>query len=68
MGGTWKPSGGLFGVEFTSQQTESERVSLAETALGKRAKIALDIRTGSRVLTYIYDVRVTGAEVHATYN
>jgi hypothetical protein len=68
MGGTWEASSGLFGVEFESEQTESEFRSLAETALGKKAKITLVVRTGSRVVTYIYDVRVTGAEVRATYN
>lgn len=68
MGGMWKAARGLFGVEFSAEQTEAEFRSLAETAIGKRAKITLDIRTGSRLVTYMYDVRVTGAEVRAAYN
>jgi hypothetical protein len=65
MGGMWRPVSGLFGVEFEAEQTESEFRSVAETAIGRKAKITLDIRTGGRTITYIYDVRVTGAGVRA---
>jgi len=68
MGGSWVASTGLFGVTLTPEQTESERRSLAEAAAGRRAKIEISVQTGSRVITYIYDVRVTGAEVYASYH
>ena len=68
MGGTWKASTGLFGVTFTPKQSKSERRSLAETAIGQRVMIELPVRTGSRELTHIFDVRVAGAEVYASYH
>ncbi len=68
MGGSWNASSGFFGVALTSGQSRSELQSLAETAIGKRAIIELTVRTGSRVLTHIFDVRVTGAEVFASYH
>ncbi len=68
MGGSWKASTGLFGVTFTSEQSKSERRSLAETAIGSKVMIKIPVRTGSRVLTHIFDVRVTGAEVYASYH
>ena len=68
MGGSWKASSELFGVTFTSEQNKSERRSLAETAIGQRVMIELPVRTGSRKLTHIFDVRVTGAEVYASYH
>lgn len=68
MGGSWRSSTGLFGVEFTTEQSEAERRSLAEATVGRKAMIEIPVRTGSRVLTYIYDVRVTGAEVYASYH
>jgi hypothetical protein len=68
MGGSWKASPEFFGVTLTSGQSRSELWSLAETAIGKRVMIELTVRTGSRVLTHIFDVRVTGAEVFASYH
>jgi len=70
MGGSWKASSGsgLFGVTLSPEQSDSERQSLAETAIGKRAIVKISVRTGSRVLTHIFDVRVTGAEVYASYH
>ncbi len=68
MGGSWSASSGLFGVTLTSEQSDSERQNLADTAIGKKAMIEVSVRTGSRVLTHIFDVRVTGAEVYASYH
>jgi len=68
MGGSWSASSGLFGITLTPEQSDSERQSLAETAIGKRAIVKISVRTGSRVLTHIFDVRVTGAEVYASYH
>ena len=68
MGGSWKASSELFGVTFTSEQSDSERQSLAATAIGRKAIINISVRTGDRVLTHIFDVRVTGAEVYASYH
>jgi hypothetical protein len=68
MGGSWSASSGLFGVTLTSEQSGSERRSLAETAIGSKAMIEIHVRTGSRVLTHIFDVRVMGAEVYASYH
>lgn len=68
MGGVWNASSELFGVTLTAGQSKSELQSLAETAIGKRVMIELTVQTGSRVLTHIYDVRVTGAEVFASYH
>jgi hypothetical protein len=68
MGGSWSASSGLFGVTLTSEQSDSERQSLAATAIGKKAMIKISVRTGDRVLTHIFDVRVTGAEVYASYH
>ena len=68
MGGSWKASSGLFGVALTSEQSKSERRSLAQTAIGSKVMIKIPVRTGSRVLTHIFDVRVTGAEVYASYH
>jgi len=68
MGGSWKASSELFGVALTSEQSDSERQSLAATAIGKKAMIRISVRTGDRVLTHIFDVRVTGAEVYASYH
>ena len=68
MGGSWNASAELFGVTLTSEQSDSERQSLAETAIGKKAMIKISVRTGDRVLTHIFDVRVTGAEVYASYH
>ena len=68
MGGSWNASSEFFGVTLTSGQSKSELQSLAETAIGKRMMIELTVRTGSRVLTHIFDVRVTGAEVFASYH
>ena len=68
MGGSWSASSGLFGVTLTSEQSDSERQSLAATVIGKKAMIEIPVRTGSRVLTHIYDVRVTRAEVYASYH
>lgn len=68
MGGSWRAVTGLFGVEFTEEQSESDRRALAESAVGRKAVIEIPVRTGSRVLTYIFDVRVTGAEVFASYH
>ena len=68
MGGSWNASSEFFGVTLTSGQSKSELQSLAETAIGKRMMIELTVRTGSRVLTHIFDVRVTSAEVFASYH
>jgi hypothetical protein len=68
MGGSWKASPEFFGVTLTSGQSRSELRSLAEAAIGKRVMIELTVRTGSRVLTHIFDVRVTGAEVFPSYH
>ncbi len=68
MGGSWSASSELFGVTLTSEQSDSERQSLAATAIGKKAMIEIPVRTGNRVITHIYDVRVTGAEVYASYH
>jgi hypothetical protein len=68
MGGSWSASSGLFGVTLASEQSDSERQTLAETAIGKKAMIKISVRTGDRVLTHIFDVRVTGAEVYASYH
>jgi len=68
MGGSWNASSEFFGVTLTSGQSRSELQSLAETAIGKRMMIELTVQTGSRVLTHIFDVRVTGAEVFASYH
>jgi len=68
MGGSWNASSGLLGVTLTAGQSKSELQSLAETAIGKRVMIELTVQTGSRELTHIFDVRVTGAEVFASYH
>ena len=68
MGGSWRATTGLFGVEFTPEQSEADRRALAESAVGRKAMIEIPVRTGSRVLTYIFDVRVKGAEVFASYH
>jgi hypothetical protein len=68
MGGAWKPASGLFGVEFTTEQTEAERQALAETAVGRKVKVDVPVRIGSRVLRHIFDIRVTGAEVYASHH
>ncbi len=69
MGGSWNASSDEFlGVTLTAGQSKSELQSLAETAVGKRVMIELTVQTGSRVLTHIFDVRVTGAEVFASYH
>jgi hypothetical protein len=68
MGGTWEASGGMFDIVLTPEQSESERRATAEAAVGRKAMIKIPIRTGSRVLTYIFDVRVKGAEVYSSYH
>ena len=68
MGGSWNASSEFLGVTLTAGQSKSERRSLADTAIGKKAMIEISVRTGSRVLTHIFDVRVTGAEVYASYH
>jgi len=68
MGGSWGAESALFGILPTSVQTEEERRALAETAVGKRFKIRVPISTGSREITYIFDARVMGAEVYASYH
>ena len=68
MGGSWSASSGLFGVTLTPEQSASERRSLAEATIGSKVMIEIPVRTGSRVLTHIFDVRVTGAEVFASYH
>ncbi len=68
MGGSWRATSGLFGVDFTQEQTEAERRALADATVGRKAMIQIPVRTRGRVLTYIYDVRVAGAEVYASYH
>ena len=68
MGGSWNASSEFLGVTLTAGQSKSELQSLAEAAIGKRVMIELTVQTGSRVLTHIFDVRVTGAEVFASYH
>ena len=68
MGGSWNASSEFLGVTLTAGQSKSELQSLAEAAIGKRVMIELTVQTGSRVLTHIFDVRVTGAEVFPSYH
>ena len=68
LGGSWRPTAPLFGIEFTPGMSEAERLSMAETAVGKRIRIELPVRTGGRRLTHIYDIRVTGAELRPSFN
>jgi hypothetical protein len=63
MGGSWHPTSSLFGLVFDPDQSTSERRELAETAIGRKMMIELPIHTGSRRLTHIYDLRVTGVEM-----
>jgi hypothetical protein len=67
MGGSWAAGTGLFGIDPSAGQTDDERRLSAESAIGQRFKIRLVFTTGDRKLTYIYDMRVTGATVRATY-
>lgn len=68
MGGAWRSASGLFGITLDSEQSEDDRRALAETAVGRKIVVDLTVRTGTRVLRYIYDMRVTGAEVRTTYH
>ena len=68
MGGSWSASTDLFGVTLTPEQSDSERQNLAATAIGKKVMIKIPVRTRDRVLTHIFDIRVTGAEVYASYH
>lgn len=68
MGGSWYPTAPLFGIAFTPEMDRNERLSLAETAVGKKIMIELPVRTGKRSLTYIYDIRVAGADLRPSSN
>jgi len=68
MGGAWHPTRALFGIAFDAEQSESDRRDLARTAVGKKIMIELPVRTGSRKLTHIYDIRVVEADIRATHN
>lgn len=68
MGGFWKASPALFGVDVNAAQSDAERRSLAESVVGERFVIKIPMRTGKRVMTHIYDVRVAGAEVFPSYH
>jgi len=67
MGGSWHPTSALFGITLNAEQSASDREALAETAVGRKIMIELPVRTGSRRLTHIYDLRVKRAEVRASY-
>lgn len=67
MGGYWLATTGLFGVTPSADSSDEERNRQAEAAVGQKFKIRLPVRTGDRVLTYLYDMRVVRAQVRAAY-
>ncbi len=68
MGGFWRASKGLFGVELDTAAGDDERLALAEAATGRKSRIRVPVMVGARTIVHIFDVRVTGAEVYASYH
>ena len=68
MGGFWHATKGLFGVELDAAEGNDERLALAEAATGRKFRIRVPVMVGARTIVHIFDVRVTGAEVYASYH
>ena len=68
MGGSWKVSERLFGVALDPEAGEADRLAAAEAAVGRSLTVEIPVGIGERVLNHIFEIRVTGAEVYASYH
>jgi hypothetical protein len=68
MGGSWRASRDIMGVEAPEGATEEELLAAARSAVGHRLMVRVPVRIGSRLLIHSYDMRVKGAATYRAYH
>ncbi|MBN2564352.1 MAG: hypothetical protein JXB46_01435 [Candidatus Eisenbacteria bacterium] len=68
MGGSWHATADIMGVPLSEAGSMEDIEKAALETVGRKLRIRVPIRIGRRLVTHLYELRVSGADVRRAYH